>query len=463
MEAIRQMYAIPEQGEPAVPDRNIKPYGFEYKPSYIESQARYFTDLAKRMEEYATNPQANPMEMPLSFDSGGMFGTFGGPKAAGWKWGMKQMAVPPEAPREVLRVPVGGERVIPVVKNPKDSDLWAINEMFREKYPNAPKGEPKSRSTYDKEGNQYLWMSDDAMHFQVEDYLKSKHGIEANQNLQQPRETVPEGSFSALFDKKPRFEIDDSAAKLTGIMSGKLGEVLDHPELFKNYPHFKDRDVALKIDPNLPGAIGNVAPSGRIILSAPSKESLLSELLHEVQHPIQDLEGFAKGANLQTYGYSSSPESVLKAADRLEGEVSFYEEMKKLNNILSEQKRRNVPAAVTEFERRYGYTPAMPDKTEYLYQGRTPEQLKQDALYRARHFLDSVRSNDKIDGFIKDNINFYEKDMQEVKKAYKSYKNTAGEIESRDVANRAAYSQEQRQAIPPYSSEAIPLSEYIVR
>lgn len=106
---------------------------------------------------------------------------------------------------------------------------------------------------------------------------------------------------------KPRFEIPDSGSKLTldktrkAVAEGKkfttLGDVLDHKELYKAYPDLKDMPVfhdksmslnSASFDPNTP----------KIIVGPQESEAVLhSTLLHEIQHAIQEKEGFARGTN----------------------------------------------------------------------------------------------------------------------------------------------------------------------
>lgn len=69
-----------------------------------------------------------------------------------------------------------------VVKNPKDSDRQAMVAEFREKYPDAPRDEPKTRSTMDAEGNKYIWLSDKT-HEQIEPGINRKFNTITNQNM----------------------------------------------------------------------------------------------------------------------------------------------------------------------------------------------------------------------------------------------------------------------------------------
>ena len=79
---------------------------------------------------------------------------------------------------------------------------------------------------------------------------------------------------------------------------GKLSEVIDEPELFKAYPQLKD--VRIETD-----AIMNDMPSNgeynsktnTITIHADELKYMNDILNHELQHAIQDIEGFAKGGS----------------------------------------------------------------------------------------------------------------------------------------------------------------------
>ena len=102
-------------------------------------------------------------------------------------------------------------------------------------------------------------------------------------------------------DGKARQEIPDHAAKLR-IGAGEsrsqgLADVLDHPELFEAYPILQQ----VRVNPKPAAADqGGAAFSKRAnqpprIEFNPNSNSAKTDLLHEVQHAVQWLEGFAKG------------------------------------------------------------------------------------------------------------------------------------------------------------------------
>jgi len=116
----------------------------------------------------------------------------------------------------------------------------------------------------------------------------------------------------------PKFEISDKGYKLTekalrmGDIDGRLSDYVDHPELFKNYPHLRDvrisggfgdkwnyggeyrhqKQGATYLD--IPGGIPTFP---EIDASARNAETLRGVILHEIQHAIQATEGFDAGAN----------------------------------------------------------------------------------------------------------------------------------------------------------------------
>jgi len=88
---------------------------------------------------------------------------------------------------------------------------------------------------------------------------------------------------------------------------GKLGDMLDHPELFKNYPHLKDYDVSAR-------HTGHEA-SGRILGNkieayGEDPDALMKILLHEVQHGVQKYEKFARGGSPEQFASKLTREAV---------------------------------------------------------------------------------------------------------------------------------------------------------
>lgn len=108
-------------------------------------------------------------------------------------------------------------------------------------------------------------------------------------------------------DTLPRFEGDDSRAtvQLPTSNSTTLGQVLNHPTLYSDYPELQDTRVAVITPKNdkLYGGYNknnNTVYVNKAILNNPLL--LKTTLLHETQHVIQNIEGFEGGTTSKLSG-----------------------------------------------------------------------------------------------------------------------------------------------------------------
>ena len=100
-----------------------------------------------------------------------------------------------------------------------------------------------------------------------------------------------------------KFEIDDTPAKIKNQNADKLGDLLEHQELFKAYPELKDIKIKKIIDEK-GEKLGYYDPNKKEI--AINNIGDKSTLMHEVQHAIQEIEGFAKGSGAKGENYRLS-------------------------------------------------------------------------------------------------------------------------------------------------------------
>ena len=195
--------------------------------------------------------------------------------------------------------------------------------------------------------------------------------------------------FDGKYDNMPRFEIDDSTAKIkvNNTKYGVLEDVLHHPELFKNYPEMRDIPTIVEIDKNIKSPHAKYTPfqdrgpdifplDEQIEVYARTPEEAESELLHEIQHAIQTKEGFAGGGS--------------------------YEDM-----------LRRVESKIYNLEKRGDLSP-----------------------------LESMRYSEELNR-LKENKSA---------EAFDLYKKIAGEIEAREVQARQHLTPEERDIIPPYEN-----------
>ncbi len=145
-----------------------------------------------------------------------------------------------------------------------------------------------------------------------------------------PREQIHDATKWFLgADKNPKFEISDQGMiakplpKTDRSIMGSLEQFIHHDELFKAYPHLRELKVA--IDPDLPkGLLGKYEPDiGKITIGGNVDQKGLTTqqqktLLHEIQHNIQEKEGFAQGTNPE-YAYEAVKQALWNKFNKMPG------------------------------------------------------------------------------------------------------------------------------------------------
>lgn len=76
--------------------------------------------------------------------------------------------------REAMNLVTGSGRFIEVIKNPRPADYGRIKQALKRDFPNAPKGTPSARFTYDADGNRYIWYADAAIHSEAEAAIRKE-------------------------------------------------------------------------------------------------------------------------------------------------------------------------------------------------------------------------------------------------------------------------------------------------
>ena len=204
-----------------------------------------------------------------------------------------------------------------------------------------------------------------------------------------------------------KFEIDDSPAKIKNQNADKLGDLLEHKELFKAYPELKDIKIKKIIDEKV-GKLGYYDPNEKEIALRDLSDK--STLMHEVQHAIQDVEGFAKG------GGQAEARSFLRGKEGRKYEQELKGIDKTLSNLLLETQHMRM---------RYGEIPQ--SEREYEY---------------AKELFRGINNNEKVYAdfsAVRDDLN---KKLFEIDKKIRlqdiqdTYKKIHGEAEARNVETR---------------------------
>lgn len=219
-----------------------------------------------------------------------------------------------------------------------------------------------------------------------------------------PDDILYKTEFFRGADGKWRREIDDSQSSFDknwsknsphyGEFGVPLPKVLDHPELYETYPDLKN--VKVRYDPNMNGAVWD--NKNNQIVMGPNAAKSHGVLMHEIQHAIQDYEGFAKGAF--PYQIGEHGPSYLR------------------------------------------YNPTHEMFNEYKELQKNYVNLDPEEKIRANHLH-------KIFTTYHDYLNAANQ------KAHENYYRSAGETESRNVETRLLLNQGDRSIFPPQSTEDI--------
>ena len=241
-------------------------------------------------------------------------------------------------------------------------------------------------------------------------------------------------------DGKWRFELDDSDInfKDTGsymashIKSGvKLGDLIQADKLFNAYPDLKNITVKTSAD----GGIYYSPKTDEIFFDGGEMvDNAKGSLLHEVQHAIQQREGFAQGGSPSEFRDINRTEMALEGnKNRLRTllgnnpkEATVYSEMNRLVNQY--QGFDNMPA---EIEQKY-------DSLLGEMQGEIGRNIL-DLDFEIRTAQMRLREGNA-----------------DILTAEDQYRRLAGEVEAKNVQFRLPLTEEQRKAFSPKDTQSIP-------
>jgi hypothetical protein len=234
-------------------------------------------------------------------------------------------------------------------------------------------------------------------------------------------------------DQQWRQEINDKQAKITDEVfnqistnkefKGRMGEALQHEELYKAYPEAAGIPTTMFAD-EVPS--GNVlrGKTGtfqvpQITVGGPSSMAQKSVGLHELQHAIQQKEGFARGGNINEY---------------VTGPM-FDKTARDLTADLSQIVTGGVSAKPLEVLEGLKYT--------------DPKDI--EPILKKYGF----KNIDEAKSFIYDE--------NERRTPLGQYLRTAGEAEARAVQKRRNFTEEERRKIFPLHSYDVPIKDLIFR
>jgi hypothetical protein len=226
-------------------------------------------------------------------------------------------------------------------------------------------------------------------------------------------------------DGKMRWEIDDSASVMSPDSVDQLrakngvrqGDIFDHPDLYAAYPESSNiwtaKQGGASSGAYSPGVMGE---SDMVSLAVPARgkidqSSLRSTNVHELQHGIQGVEGFAQGGSIQPVIKNSREEWV------------SFNKARAGNKDLSDA-----------YDKAKGLPPSAPEWDE----------------------LEDVADNFGLYDFVQT-----QRIASSGTSPFDSYRRLAGEAEARATQARLGMNAEQRRAVYPFDSYDVPVNELI--
>lgn len=233
-------------------------------------------------------------------------------------------------------------------------------------------------------------------------------------------------------DGQWRQEISDKAAQYVGGPQGApAGQVMPHSELQAAYPDLMQTPVYEKPTTDI-----SAFRQGRIDLGTQRPKDAKSALLHELQHPIQEKEGFAKGG---------TPEPSVRQADAILELDPIIDEYRELWRSLRGQERPKTPLGLSLKE----------TDIEDFYE--SVKELKDPNL---RKRFEEILN--KID-VKRQNLFGPNEGVLAQQRSIEEYRKLAGEAEARATQARMGLTQQQRRELFPAQSYDIPLNELTIR
>jgi len=316
-------------------------------------------------------------------------------------------------------------------------------------------------------------------------------------------------------DEGWRYEISDANARMKLPMSEmlesksfgptkgnyKLGDVLEHPELYKAYPDvaevpFTVREGFMDYGKGLQGWRGDKG-----IGLTPYVQDPLGTLLHEAQHEIQGKENWAQGGNANTVmeaiphntKLEMAKETMGKLSDKLASKSNLLAELDKLRgtpefNSLQSLGPNNDAAFKAYWDVNMGRAQGDIDALKAAHNA-TMSQISKakeevaNSLFGApfykiskeqRELLDLMTHPEKVQSAV-DEMAKLNKDIADLQSGdpkalqkhtnmHEMYKRLAGETEARNVTDRRRMTGEERIAKPSWETQEYPfIQQFIAR
>lgn len=287
-------------------------------------------------------------------------------------------------------------------------------------------------------------------------------------------ETLPKAKAEGKYEKaKTKLDSDYKAGKIgeslyqlkvhklleeyrESINSFKLKDILKHPKLFKAYPQLKE--IPISYASLGEGILGQTDGKSMKISRSVSQDEKLSVILHECQHIIQRIEGFARGSNIVEAAIDADDEIRKARAALAPKRTAVYD---KAWDTINAYIKKHFPKQYEGKKLYGGNYEGLPRLIERYWYASTAINVKGELDDSgADEVLAEAKKYKRFDagifteiGKLANEYNAIQTQFANVGKEYESpfdrYQRTAGEIEARDVQARIKLSKAERKATRP--------------
>lgn len=248
----------------------------------------------------------------------------------------------------------------------------------------------------------------------------NRHALELSDEALTPEEAAELQKLKDIWGRTFR-----TAGRITedALQTELLSDYVKHDALFEAYPQM--RKTRLRFADMPEGARGQYDPEQDIVtISEKLRGKPQDTLVHEIQHAIQRAEGFASGSSLEYWmtRLDKDRQQEMEIADKKYRDL-FDSMPEELKNRVRAYNRANLD---------YDYDEAIAIE-EDLLEGEYAELFSawMNADFERRNLRERYKAADLTED------------------ARANYRNTAGEIEARNAADRRTMTQEQRKNTPP--------------
>ncbi len=282
----------------------------------------------------------------------------------------------------------------------------------------------------------------------------------------EPRELVfEETGWFAGPEGKWRYEIDDSKSRM--LISGidlrnalpaglvTVGDILSHDRLFSAYPSLAQLQV--ECIAGVDGALASIAQRGssarefKIQLGGELKlHQAHSVLLHELQHAIQTIEGFAPGGDINRF---KEVDITQERVGPINEQIMLLLDENPQFGALRREQNRDFSSILSQWGTK--------DEAgrERLSWDDVPAE-RREAYFLRLDRLDAYEENSKYIDLDMERRRLYEHRV--ILTAWDQYRHQAGEVEARNVQTRRSMAEPLRRMKAPWLSQDISPEQVIV-